>query len=91
VAAHLQKPAIVRPLAADEDRVHGGFHVVVNPAPAGAAKKGKRAVVRVEHHLLRLARVGAHEQHPANFSLDWEHKSRSKIIVTAEPSQHQPN
>src|SRR5207302_7155687 len=39
VAAHLQEAAIVGPLAADEDRLHRGLHVVVDAARAGALKK----------------------------------------------------
>ena len=35
------------------------------PRWQAAAEEGERAVMRVEHHLLRLARVGPHEQHPA--------------------------
>ena len=65
MAAHLQEPAIIGPLAADKDRVHRSFHVVVDAARAGALEERKALVVRVKHHLLRLARVGAGEQHPA--------------------------
>ena len=65
VAAHLQKAAIVEALLADEDRLHRRLHVVVDAAPAGALEQDEGSVVRVEHHLLRLARIGAHEQHPA--------------------------
>jgi transposase len=35
---------------------------ILYAADAGVFEKGKRAVMRVEHHLLRLARIGAHEQ-----------------------------
>ena len=63
VRAHLQEAAIVGALTSDEDRVHGGLHVVVDPALAGAAEEGERPVVGVEHHLLALARVGPHERH----------------------------
>ena len=35
------------------------------PRPAGALEQDEGPVVGVEHHLLRLARIGAHEQHPA--------------------------
>ncbi len=61
--AHLQEAAVVGALAPDEDRVHRGLHVVVDPALAGAAEEGERPVVGVEDHLLALARVGPHEQH----------------------------
>jgi hypothetical protein len=65
VAAHLQEAAIVRPLAADEDRVHRRFQVVVDAPRAGPAEERERPVMRVEHHLQRRARVGTDEPHPA--------------------------
>ena len=63
--AHLEKAAIVLTVFADEDRLHRRLHVVVDPALAGAAEEREGAVVGVEHHLLRLARRGAHEHHAA--------------------------
>ena len=63
--AHLQEAAIVLPVLADEDRLHRRLHVVVDAARAGAPEEGEGALVRVEHHLLRLARIGADEHHPA--------------------------
>ena len=65
VAAHLQEAAIVEAVLADEDRLHRRLHVVVDAAAAGALEQSERPVVGVEHHLLRLARIGPHEQHPA--------------------------
>ena len=65
VAAHLQEAAIVEAILADEDRLHRRLHVVVDAALAGALEQGKRPIVGVEHHLLRLARIGPHEQHAA--------------------------
>ena len=47
----------------DEDRLHRGLHVVVDAASAGTLEQRKGPVVGIEHHLLRLARIGAHEQH----------------------------
>jgi hypothetical protein len=41
-------------------------HIFGNAAPAGAPEEREGAVVGVEHHLLRLARVGAHEHHAAH-------------------------
>jgi len=65
VRAHLEEAAIVLAVLADEDRVHRRLHVVVDSASAGALEKREAALVRVEHHLLRLARIGAHEHHAA--------------------------
>ena len=63
--AHLEEAAIVLAILADEDRLHRRLHVVVDAAPAGALEERERPFVGVEHHLLRLARIGAHEHHPA--------------------------
>src|SRR5215210_2503072 len=64
VAAHLQEAAVIDPALADEDALDRRLHIVVEPAPARAPEEGERPIVGVEHHLLRLAWVGAHEQHP---------------------------
>ena len=56
MAAHLQEAAIVKTSFADEDRLHGRLHVVVDATSAGALEQGERPVMGVEHHLLRLAR-----------------------------------
>ena len=53
--------------------VDRGLHVVVDAARAGALEEGEGAVVRVEHHLLGLARIGPHEQHPAVAQPDMRH------------------
>jgi hypothetical protein len=37
----------------------------VNAASAGPLEQGEGPIMGIEHHLLRLARIGAHEQHPA--------------------------
>lgn len=73
VAAHLQEAPVEHSLAPDEHAVHRGAHVVVDAALAGAVKEGERAVMRVKHHLLHLARVGAHERHPAVAQPDLRH------------------
>ena len=81
VAAHLQEAAIVGALLADEDRLHRRLHVVVDAARAGALEEGERPVVGVEHHLLRLARIGPHEQHPAVAEPDMRHLHRHRHAV----------
>jgi hypothetical protein len=65
VTARLQEAAIVEAPLADEDGLHRRLHVVVDAAPAGPLEQCKCPVVGVKHHLLRLARIGPHEQHPA--------------------------
>ena len=63
--AHLQEAPIILPLAAHEDRIHRGLHIVVDPALAGAAQERERLVMGVEHHLLALAWIGPDIEHPA--------------------------
>jgi hypothetical protein len=65
MAAHLQEAAIVEAIFTDEDCLHRRLHVVVDAAPAGPFEQRKGPVMGVEHHLLGLARIGAHEQHAA--------------------------
>ena len=62
--AHLQKAAIIPARLADEDRLDRRLHVVVDAAPADPAIKLERLVVSVEHQLLGLAKIDAHERHP---------------------------
>ncbi len=63
--AHLQEAPIVLASPAHEDRLNRRLHVVVDAAPAHAAIELERLVVGVEHQLLGLAEVSAHERHPA--------------------------
>jgi hypothetical protein len=65
VTAHLQEAPIVESLLADHDRLHRRLHVVVDAALAGTLEECEGPVVRVEHHLLRLARIDPHERHTA--------------------------
>jgi hypothetical protein len=78
--AHLKEAAIVLPVLAGEDCLHRGLHVVVNAALAGAFEKGKGAVMRVEHHLLGLARIGANKRHAA-----WQSRICAAFTVTVAP------
>ena len=48
------------------DLVHGGLHVVVDAAARNATECGEAARVRVEQHLVALARVGHPLQLMAN-------------------------
>src|SRR5438477_1012034 len=62
---HPQEATVVLTVLADEDGLDRRLHVVVDAARAGALEEGEGAAVRVEHHLLGLARISPHEQHPA--------------------------
>ncbi len=63
--AHLLESAVVGAIFADKDRVHRGLHIIVDAPRTGAAEEGEGLVMRIEHHLLRLARIGPDERHPA--------------------------
>src|SRR5271156_759449 len=65
MAAHLREAPIILALAAEEDRIDRRLHVVVNAALAGPAEEGECPVMRIEHHLLALTRIGTHVKHPA--------------------------
>src|SRR5260221_1311882 len=65
MAAHLHEATIVETPFADEDRLHRSLHIVVDATSAGALEQGERPVVGVKHHLLSLARITPHKQHPA--------------------------
>ena len=57
------------------------FHVVVEAAPTGALEERERPFVRVEHHLLRLTRIGAHEHHAAAAKSDVGDLQRHRCAV----------
>ena len=68
--AHLQEAAIVLPVLAGKDRLHRRFHIVVHTTGAGAPEERERPLMGVEHHLLRLARISAHQHHAAMAETD---------------------
>jgi hypothetical protein len=65
MGAHLKEAAIILTVLADKDRLHRRLHVVIDATGAGAPEECQRSLVRVEHHLLPLARMGAHGHHAA--------------------------
>jgi hypothetical protein len=73
MAAHPQKTAVELALLADKHRLYRRLHIVVDTARAGSLEQGERPIVSVEHHFLRLARIGTHEQHPAVAEPDVRH------------------
>ena len=79
--AHLKEAAIVLAILADEDRLHRRLHVVVDAARAGAPEERERPLVGVENHLLRLARIGAHEHHAAVAKADVRDLHRRRHAV----------
>ena len=66
----MQEAAIVLPVLADKDRLHRRFHIVVHTTGAGAPEERERPLMGVEHHLLRLARISAHQHHAAMAETD---------------------
>ena len=63
--AHHQEAPIVSALLAGEDRIHCGLQVVVDSPARYAAKELEGAGVRIEHHLLALARISDEEKYAA--------------------------
>jgi hypothetical protein len=70
VARHGREASIDLPLAARADPVHGGAHVVVDPAPRHATQHAEAVVVGVERHLVRLQEIGPHQEGPAVAELE---------------------
>ena len=81
MAARLLEPAVVGSVAADEDRVDRGLHVVVDAPRAGAPEEGENLVMGIEDHLLRLAGIGMYGQHPAVTQADMCHLHRGRRAV----------
>ena len=65
VRTHLLEAAVVVPLLAHEHRAHRRLHVVVDAPPADPAEEAEGTLVRLEHHLLALARKDLDQIHPA--------------------------
>jgi hypothetical protein len=79
--ANPQKAAVELAILADEHGIDRRPHIVVDATRAGAPEEGEGAVVRVEHHLLGLARIGPHEQHAAVAQPDMRHLDRHRHPV----------
>jgi hypothetical protein len=73
MAAHPRETTVELAVLADEYGLDRRLHVVVDAARAGPLEKSKGAVVRVEYHLLGLARIGPNEQHAAVAQPDMRH------------------
>ena len=65
VGAQLQKAPVVGALLADEDHAHRRLHVVVDAPSADPAEEVEGPFVRLEHHLLALAREDLNQLHAA--------------------------
>ena len=61
VVGERQEPAVEASLLAREDHRDERFGVVVDHPPRHATEEGEGAVMGIEHHLLRLPRVGREE------------------------------
>jgi hypothetical protein len=61
---HHQEATVEHALLADEHGRHRGLHVVVDAAQRHSSEEGEAARMRVEHHLLRLARIRSNVHRP---------------------------
>ena len=60
MVGHDQEAAVEHPVLAGEHRGHRRLHIIVDAAQWHAAEEHERPRVRIEHHLLCLARIAAH-------------------------------
>lgn len=81
MATHLQEAAVILPLLADEDRLDRRLHIIIDAARAGSAEEGKRLVVGIEDHFLRLARISPHIHHPAMAEPDMDNLYRRRHAI----------
>ncbi len=58
MVGHDQEPPVEDAFLAGEHARHSRLHIIVDAAPWHAAEEGKAARMRVEQHLLALARIG---------------------------------
>jgi len=65
VARHLHKAPVVLTLLASEDQIDRSLEVIVDAASRHSTPQLKRAPMRIEHHLLRLAQVRHREEDSA--------------------------
>ena len=73
VRAHHGEARVDGAALALQDLVDGRAHVVVDTAPCHAAKGGEAARVRIEQHLVALARVGHEPEGTAGAQLHVGH------------------
>ena len=73
MAAHGAEPGVDDALFAALNLVHGGAHVVVDPAPGDAAQGLEGPGVGVKEHLVSLARVGDQPEGPTGAELEVGH------------------
>src|SRR6185312_12560710 len=65
MAGHRLKAEIDAPLFAAANLVHGGTHVVIDPASWHAAEDPEGVMMRVKQHLMRLQWIGTDDEGPA--------------------------
>ena len=65
VAGHSLEACIDVPLLASAHTINGGLHIVIDPATRHAAEDAECMPVGVKQHLVRLQRVGPHQESAA--------------------------
>src|SRR4051812_36947781 len=65
MAGHRLKTKIDAAFFAATNLVHGGAHVIVNPASRHATEHPEGVIMRVKQHLMRLQRIGTDDEGPA--------------------------
>jgi hypothetical protein len=87
IIASLQGSAFASALTPDKDRINSRLHIVADAMGAGTFEEGERPIARVEHPLLRLARIGTDEQHPAAAHPHMRHVHRHARVVDQRGSR----
>ena len=82
--AHHGEPGVDQPALALADLVHSRLHVVVDPAPGHPAECREAPRVRIEQHLVTLARVGHQPERPGGTQL---HVGHLQPVVDAAHQQ----
>ena len=71
-----QEAAIKTSLFADEDGINHSLQIIVDHPFRHAAKERKGLIMRIQHHLMRLARVGSYKHWSAITQAEVRHFHR---------------
>ena len=85
VAGHGLEACIDVALFAMANAIHRRLHVVVDPAPRHAAKHAESMPMGIEQHLMRLQRIGPHQERPAVRQLDMGHLQFDPLAADIGP------
>jgi hypothetical protein len=85
LAGQGREAGIDLPLLVAPDTVDRRAHVVVDSAPGNAAQNPEGVVVGVEQHLVRLQRIGSHDEGTAVAELEVRHLKLGAFAAENRP------